>query len=155
MRNVIFLDTSVVCNIIPVPGLDQNSEEIKLEMANQMKSGTDFILPITTVIETGNHIAQVPNGDLRRTTAERFRSTLQMVIEGKAPWILHDIPWDKDFLMRFLAGAGTGSTYVEHATSQVGAGDLCILTEREQYADRTGINAGIWTLDRGLDAYNL
>lgn len=154
MRSVVFLDTSIVCNLVPVPGFDQDSAEVKKEMNNRMKSGAQFILPITAVIETGNHIAQLPSGDARRKAADRFSTMLQMVINNKAPWILHDIAWNTSFLQSFLEGAETGSTYVQHALTGVGAGDLCILTERQQYQVRTHLAAEIWTLDQGLSAHN-
>lgn len=110
MKSVVFLDTSIVCNLVPVPGFDQNSAAINEEMNNRMKSGAQFILPITTVIETGNHIAQLPNGTARRKAADRFNTMLGMVINNKAPWILHDIAWNTSFLQSFLEGAETGST---------------------------------------------
>lgn len=154
MKSVVFLDTSIVCNLIPVPSFDQHSDKVKEELSIRSKSGAQFILPITAVIETGNHIAQLPNGDARRKAADRFSIMLTMVINNQAPWILHDIAWNTAFLQSFLDGAETGSTYVQHALNGVGAGDLCILTERQHYQSRTHLTAEIWTLDHGLEAHN-
>lgn len=149
-----FIDTSVLCNLVPVPKLDQDREKIVTEMAEKMDQGIEFILPITTVIETGNHIAQVSDGTARRTAARKLDTLLRMVIESKAPWTLHEISWNKQFLERFLAGGSSGSSYVDHAQAKVGAGDLCILTERDHYVSRTLKPASIWTLDQGLAAHN-
>lgn len=154
MKRVVFLDTSIVCNLVPVPGFDQDSAEVTEEMSTRMKSGTQFILPITAVIETGNHIAQLPKGDARRKAADRFSTILTMVISNRSPWVLHDIAWNTAFLQSFLDGAETGSSYVQHALNGVGAGDLCILTERQQYQSRSHLAAEIWTLDHGLNAHN-
>ena len=72
MPNVVFVDTSVLCNLLPVPGFDQNAGEVREQMSARLKHDESlFILLITTVIETGNHIAQIKNGDARRRTAER------------------------------------------------------------------------------------
>lgn len=154
MSRIDFIDTSVLCNLVPVPGRDQDSKRIREEMAQRTEAGTRFILPITSVIETGNFIAQISDGVVRRNAATNLEELLRMVIASNAPWTLHEISWDKGFLEHFLAGGGSQTPYVEHAQNQVGAGDLCILTERDHYARRTGIDAGIWTLDRALAAHN-
>ncbi|OEV00701.1 MULTISPECIES: hypothetical protein [Streptomyces] len=49
---------------------------------------SDLILPVTAVLETGNHVARIANGHARRLCAERFSATLRMVVERKAPWTL-------------------------------------------------------------------
>lgn len=154
MPKVVFVDTSVLCNLLPVPGLDQQASEISAQMADRLREDDAlYILPITTVIETGNHIAQIKNGDHRRKTADRFSQMLSLIIEKKAPWTLHDIAWNRTFLEMLMAGAGTGTSYIDHASAGVGTGDLCILTECYQYQQRTKMDATIWSLDQALAAY--
>lgn len=153
MRPVKFIDTSVLCNLVPVPAMDQHAAQIREEMKTHLDAGCQFVLPITTVIETGNHIAHLPSGQMRRDTAKTFVEILHFVQRGKAPWVLHDVSWNADFLGQLLAGADTGTTYLQHATSKVGAGDLCILTERSAYEQRTGIRATVWSIDSDLTAY--
>lgn len=121
-------------------------------MKDRMKS-EDFILPITAVIETGNFIAQLNDGNVRRATAVRFAGILGLVSEGKTPWILHDFKWGAEFLADLVAGAGTGTDYAGLAMQGVGAGDLCILTERRLFERRTRIKASVWSLDEGLSAH--
>lgn len=154
MRAVSFIDTSVLCNLIPVPGRDQNAEEVKRVMKDRLAQNERFILPMTSVIETGNFIAQLADGAVRRQTADKLEKILRLICEGKAPWVLHDVAWDKLFLNQLLDGADTMMSYVEHAVSQLGTGDLCILTERHQYHQRSGIRANIWTFDEGLSSHS-
>lgn len=155
MQSVVFVDTSVMCNLTRVPFLDQDAEQIISEMSRRTREdGALFILPITTVIETGNHIAQVKDGHKRRTTAERFVGFLEFIIAGKTPWALHDVAWNKEFLQMLIDGAGSGVSFLDQSSAKVGAGDLCILAERDQYTQRTGVQATIWTLDTALDSYN-
>jgi hypothetical protein len=150
-----FVDTSVLCNLLPVAGFDQNRDAVVRDMDAKFKAGIVFILPMTTVIETGNHIAQLPDGGMRRGVAERFSAMLDMVIAEKAPWTLHQFLWGKEFLDSLIAGCGTGSTLIDHATRKFGAGDLCILAEKEIYKARTRIsNVSVWTLDGVLEAHN-
>ena len=153
-QEVIFIDTSILCNIVPVPGFDQHREKVRAEMKEYVKKKAKFILPITAVIETGNHIAQLPNGDKRRESAERFSEILRLVVEHKAPWSLVDVEWREDFLSDLLEGADTEESLVDLAVRKVGLGDLCILTERMRYERRTQLRATIWTLDKALAAHN-
>ncbi|GEC75365.1 hypothetical protein GCM10010213_19370 [Microbacterium maritypicum] len=153
MSRVSFIDTTVLCNLVPVPGRDQNADEVRREMKERLARGERFILPITSVVETGNFIAQVSDGQLRRQTAEKLAAILNLICEGKAPWVLHDVAWDRAFLKTLLDGADTMSSYVEHAVNKVGAGDLCIITERFYFQERSSVRAGIWTFDAGLRAH--
>ena len=155
MKQTIFIDTSVLCNLLSVPGKNQQEEEMKGKFKNLQKTGATFILPLTTVVETGNHIAQIKQGDLRREAAQRFEKWLRLATGDKPPFVVHNFGWGKEFLGVFLDGADSGSTYLDHATNRVGAGDLCILTELRLYAYRLGsaASASLWTLDSGLGAH--
>ena len=153
-QEVIFIDTSILCHSMPVPGFDQHREKVRAEMKEYVEKKAKFILPITTVIETGNHIAQLAGGNDRRESAERFSEILRLVVEHKAPWSLVDVEWREDFLSDLLEGADTEESLVDLAVRKVGLGDLCILTERMRYERRTQLRATIWTLDKALAAHN-
>lgn len=154
MRNVVFIDTSVLCNLVPVPGRDQHRSAVQEELKRRLERNDSFVLPITAVIETGNFIAQLNDGGVRRSTARTMEKLLRLVCEEKAPWVLHDVAWNREFLEQFLNGADTCIDYMAHAQARLGAGDLCILVERQRYQSRTKIKAEIWTLDKGLGAHN-
>jgi hypothetical protein len=154
-RKISFVDTTILCNLIPVPGRAQDRELVAAQMRAKERAGEVLILPVTAVVEAGNFIAQLPDGTARRTTAQTFERLMALVVAGNAPWQLHQFLWGEEFLQSFLAGADTGLTLVEHAVNKLGAGDLCILTERETYKSRTGIRSvDIWTRDAALSAYN-
>jgi hypothetical protein len=149
-----FVDTSVFTNLLDVPGRAQSKAQVLRDHQDRVKAGCGLVLPVATVIETGNHIAQVRNGDARRKAAERYSGVLRLVAVGKSPWRLHGAVWDAEFLRRLVAGGTTGLALVDHATHRLGCGDLSILVEREVYRDRTGLpDVRIWTLDAGLRAH--
>lgn len=151
---VVFVDTSILCNLIPVPGKDQDSAAVRAELAAHVKARHTMILPVTTVIEAGNHIAQLSNGDDRRKAAVTFAGILALVRDGTAPWVPHEFAWDSDFIRRLIAGASTGSDLVGLLTQRVGGGDLSILVERDLYRSRTRLtDVTIWTKDAALRAY--
>lgn len=125
------------------------------EYAGRQREG-QLILPITTIIETGNHISQVAGGHERRECAKRFADILRLVIEERAPFVPHEMGWDRDYLDALVAGGTTGASLVEHLSSKViGCGDLSILVERDRNLTRVAksTEASIWTLDAGLRAY--
>lgn len=153
MGTICFIDTSVLCNLVPVPGYDQHRAQIVKEMGHRLDNGVEFILPITTVIETGNHIAQLDSGRARRQAATKLDAFLRLICAGQSPWYLHDVAWGKDFLQTMVDGADTSTSYIEHAQAGLGAGDLCILNERQAFSQRSRIPASIWTLDEGLSAW--
>jgi hypothetical protein len=110
----------------------------------------NLVLPITAIIETGNHIAQIGDGygNARRECAQKFSRLIEMMIAREAPWVLHSIEWDERYLRTLLDGAGTGSSLVDLAIHKFGCGDLSILAEVERYLSRTtGVDVDIWTLD--------
>lgn len=150
---VYFIDTSVFCNILPVPGRDQDRDEVLAELSNRQKNAT-LILPITTIIETGNFIAQLAAGGERRAVAARFVGVLRLICEGKAPWSMHQFAWDLEIIQDLIDGAGTGKRLHEHAEGRVGAGDLTILAEARSYAARARpAVVGVWSLDANLSTY--
>lgn len=151
---VTFVDTSVMCNLLPVYGLDEDREEVVKEYKEKTARREVLILPVTAVIETSNHIHHIPSGHHKRECAKKFSSMLDMVVQNKAPWRLHEFVWGTGMLASLVAGDSTGMDFVEHAVSGVGGGDLCILCERDLYSARTKIaNVGIWTKDRVLASY--
>lgn len=152
-----FIDTSVLDHLVNVPGWSKEGEErecVLRTLKERTEAGHTFLLPITAVVETGNHICQVKSGD-RRAAAERFANILHMVVNKQSPWVLDEVQWDGDFLRAFLDGGGTGESWIDLASRGVGGGDLSVLVERWQYCERAGLEVsavGIWTLDRELAA---
>lgn len=147
--NVRFIDTSVMMNLLEVPGRCADSQMIKDEFRQIIDNKEVLILPIATIIETGNHIAHISNGNSRRTIASKFGEFLRKTAEGEAQWKLYGIELDKEGLV-YLA-----DHIEENAMQQVGVGDMSIIHEYEQYKSNTpGIGRiMIWSTDRHLQGY--
>ncbi|WP_052847813.1 hypothetical protein [Streptomyces avicenniae] len=154
-RRVEFVDTSVLCNLLEIPGKSQHRDKVQEQLRQKLAArDCDLLLPMTAVIETGNHIAQLADGRVRRSCADRFAAVLRMVADGRAPWVLNEVEWDAGHLRLLVEGGRTGSSLVEHACNRLGCGDLNILVERDRYLARTsGVQAAIWTLDELLSSY--
>ena len=97
-KTAVFIDTSVLDNLLDVPGKNQDVERVQEDFLElQRDSSLQFVLPVTTVIETGNHIAQIQRGHLRRAIANKFGTMLDRIRESQTPWVLHDFEWGKCF----------------------------------------------------------
>lgn len=150
-----FVDTSVLCNLVDVPGRNQRRDEVQAEFKRLVAEGrTRFVIPVTSIIETGNHIANA-TGD-RRSAAKRLEQFLESAATGDLPWQLHAVNWDADFLAALRRGGGTGIPLVDHlGNGTMGTGDLAILCERDAFRQRTHFLAvEIWTLEAVMAAYS-
>lgn len=151
----VFIDTSVLDNLLQIPGKDQDWEQAQRDFVDlQRNTAVQFVLPVTAVIEVGNHIAQLKNGDDRRRIAAKFGGILENVCGSEAPWVLHDFDWGETFLRSFLDGAITGATWTDLAQAGIGGGDLSILVEADLFQQRLKIASEIWTYDQGLRSYS-
>jgi hypothetical protein len=156
VRSIWFVDTSVLCELLRVPGMWDAARQIGVDYETRRQNGDAFVMPVTAVIETGNHICNVKAGD-RRGAAQRFVTLLEAIRRNAHPcWVLHETAWDGDFLGDLLAGSIARQPFVDLAgNATMGAGDVAILAERERF--RAGGAFGdvrIWTLDDRLAAYS-
>jgi hypothetical protein len=154
MADVRFVDTSVLCDLLKVPGKCQKHEEVLAELEALVKSGVQLVLPIGSVIETGNHIAQAA-GSGRRASAEAFVKVLRLTANGGAPWVLHSVAWDGRMLELICDGPEQVGAFVDIAgNGTMGAGDVAILAECALFSARTaGVDVKVWTHDVNLAAY--
>lgn len=155
MRRVEFVDTSILLNVLDVPGKNQNRAQVLKDLASRTMSGVQFVLPATTIIETGNHVSQLPRGDDRRRCGAALVLVLRQIIDGEAPWVLHEAAWDGDLLTTLCDGPPRHGDLVDLLTAQaMGTGDMAILAERNRYAARVShVEVGVWTLDQRFAAY--
>jgi len=152
MPTVWFVDTSVLCELLEVPGKCGQTEAIRVTARERTARGDRFVLPITAVIESGNHISNAAG----RAAAELFVKLIDAVRDGRESWALNEVTWDSDFLGDLTAGSMTGQSFVDLAGNrQLGSGDVAILVERERFKARGAFtDVRVWTLDKKLEAYS-
>lgn len=149
--NVHFIDTSVLLELLNVPGKSKNPKHYRHELLELKKSRSEtLILPFATIIETSNHIAQNGDGNQRRECAKRFCDCIQKTITGEAPWKYYGkqmSPEDLEIICRQFPDA---------AMREEGFGDLSIIRAYEKYKKETpGIaHIRIWTSDTHLIGYD-
>lgn len=147
------IDTSVFVEILNVPGKSQQHEVVAAEFVSRHEKGHRFVLPVTTIIETGNHIAHCPPN--RRNAAERFVLALEQAQSDSPPWIVRDVKWDRVLLSRLLEGNSTGSDLLNLlGDGRMGTGDVALLVERDEFRNASSFtDVRVWTLEAALGSY--
>lgn len=145
---VCLVDTSIFCNVLKVPGRCQNRDSVFQELEGKIEQGWNLLLPIAAIIETGNHIANAPNGHHRRAVATRFVDQVRMALEGDAPWVVTPLP-EKEMWLDWLG------EFPERAVAGIGIGDLTLIKEFERQCMLFPMRRVlIWSLDGDLQGYD-
>jgi len=146
------VDTSVLCELIEVPGMHSRSAEIRADLDRRQAAGEQFVIPVTAIIETGNHIEHAA-GD-RRGAAQRLVGLVRMAIANEGPWRVNNFRWDAEFLGAWCDGDSTHQSFVDLAGNHLlGGGDVAILVERDRFRSAgAGNQVSVWTLDARLEA---
>lgn len=146
--SICIIDTSVFCNILEVPNLCQERAQVLDRLEELIDEGATLLLPLATIYETGNHIAQNGDGRQRRHAAERFVKQVDLALQGENPFTPTDIN-EEDELRRWLG------QFPNYAEQEVGFGDMSIVEafhdECERHPSR---RVFIWALDDDLSSYD-
>ncbi|WP_048365084.1 hypothetical protein [Pseudomonas weihenstephanensis] len=157
MSSICLIDTSVFVNMLNVPGLNQDAERVGADFLDYVDSNCTFILPMATILETGNHIAQNGDGRLRRHTAQRFCDAVCAAFADEPPYRLSEFPSTREVLEWLAefpdkAGQNKAGNRTGEGTS---FGDLSIIKEYERCVARFPMSElFIWSLDSDLEAYH-
>jgi hypothetical protein len=154
-RKVLILDTSVLCCWLRVTGKDTagpvddrwNHDRIDNLLKDELASGSTFVLPLASLIETGNHIAQC-DGD-RHSLATSLSKYLRQSADAESPWTAftdQSTLWERQGLLDLA------DTWPALAVGRFSIGDATIKYVAEYYAS-AGMTVEILTGDNGLKAY--
>ena len=155
MRKVIVIDTSMYCVWLQIPGFDNcgqqddlwDYERIDNKIVEEVQRNSTLVLPLATIIETGNHISQ--SGGDRFNLATFFCQLLLKSIDNEDPWAAFSEQGElwSDESLKNLA-----DTWPELASQRISLGDATIKDVAEYYA-KVGYTVEILTGDNGLRAY--
>ncbi|WP_113675284.1 hypothetical protein [Vallitalea guaymasensis] len=149
--NVHFIDTSVLVNILDVPYMNADREKVLDEYERLRESGIDtLILPLATIIETGNHIAHLRDGNVRREKGKHMADMLKDMAEGNAPWEYYEEEINRDDLLYFA------EKFPDMAMAETGLGDLSIIAAYNKYKESVPAIGyiRIWSIDYHLQSYS-
>lgn len=155
-RKVLVIDTSMLCVWLEVPGMETcgsdadrwDKSRIDSLITNEIGNGATLVLPMATIIETGNHIAHV-HGD-RYDVVHRLCDIMEMAADEQSPWAAFTQQsklWEKEGL-KALA-----QRWREHGIAGQSIGDASIAEVADFYAKMPNHSVEILTGDAGLKAF--
>ena len=129
MPPIIIVDTSVLLNVLNVPGFNQHRDAVLSRFRELVEARANLLLPMGAVFETGNHIAHLPDGQQRRWVPFQFPDARQ-----PADWL---------------------EGFPEYAMRGIGMVDLSIIKAWERTcAQHPAHRVEIWALDQHLTGYD-
>ena len=126
MSNVHFIDTSVLVELLNIPKMNNHHEQAKAEYEDLVAKGDTFVLPIAVLVETGNHIAHISDGNIRYKVACLFSSLVEKAARSEDNWnTIPEIPMDTlETIM---------NQFPDLARAQTGFGDISIIEQFNDY----------------------
>lgn len=156
MSEIVLIDTSVYLNVLDVPGWNQDRVEILAEFKKRIERSDSFLLPMASIWETGNHIADLTTGGRRREYAQKLVTQVTLALEGGAPYIPTHFP-DKAELLTWISDFpeyAKRSKSVYKTREGVSLSDMSIIKEWERTCTMNSMRTVIiWSLDSDLSAY--
>ncbi len=155
MAKVLIIDTSIMCVWLRLPGFtscgkDKNKWDfarIDSKLREEIAADSSLVLPLATIIETGNHIAQC-SGD-RYAIAGRFCEILASCVDNEIPWAAFSEQtelWSDEAIKQLAA------SWPEAAGRKESLGDATIASVANYYA-KARFDVEIFTGDEGLKSY--
>jgi hypothetical protein len=86
MSVICLIDTSIFVEILDVPRMAADHELVILELQAKIENEESLFLPMATILETGNHIAQNGDGRQRRVCALNFVTQVEKALRGHSPF---------------------------------------------------------------------
>ena len=148
MSDIVIVDSSILLNVLDIPGFNQNRVGVLEQFHLLVEAGDDLLLPIAAVFETGDHLADLADGRERRRHAQRFQRQIREALDGQAPWTPIQLP-ETARLRAWL------DDFPDQAMRELGLGDVSIIDEWERACRRhPSQRVRVWTLHRQLQSYD-
>ena len=150
-KNIFFIDTCILLEILQVPqkfNTKDSEKHTKLLRERSTDNNSLIIMPISVIVETGNHINQIQDSTRRSECYNKYIDILSSITNGTAPWQLFGYDYKNKDLERIIDLSN------ELFFSKVGMGDILILDSFNKYLETLPqgrkYNIEIWTKDKHL-----
>lgn len=153
-QKVAIVDTSILCCWLSVPGRETaggapdlwDNARARDEIDTALDAGFQLVMPVTSVIETGNHISHASTQ--RYETATAFVSFLTRASAGEEPWA----PFTEQFETIGAAIGELAPNWPNAAARGVSLGDF-LITSVADYYSLAGFTVRIITTDHLLRSH--
>jgi len=155
MRKVLVIDTSILCVWLRVPNMDRcgpdgdfwDFDRINQKIEQEIQTESTLVLPLATIIETGNHISQASHN--RKEVAQALAGIIRKTADAKTPWAAFS---DQSSLWSGEALKKLANCWPNLAAKKLSIGDATI-KEVADYYSQARYEVEILTGDSGLKAY--
>jgi hypothetical protein len=155
VKKVLIIDTSILCVWLDIPGMAScgqdgdswNKQRVEEKIQAEMQQQSTFVLPLATIIETGNHIAKAKHS--RKERGENLADLIRKSADKKTPWAAfsdQSVLWSPEKLKKLA------DDWPKLAAQKMSLGDATIKAVASFYAEM-GCSVEILTGDQGLKAY--
>lgn len=155
MRKVLILDTSILCVWLKVPGKGTcgsdndrwDRERVEQKIDEETTAGTLLVLPLASIIETGNHIVHA--GHSHRERAGELAELIRKSADERSPWAAfanQSVLWSPERLNSLV------DSWPALAAQGLSLADVTIKDVAEHY-DAIGCQVEIFTGDQKLKAH--
>lgn len=145
---ICIVDTSILVELLNVPGHASNHDALVAAFADRAAAREQFLLPLAVLVETGNHVAHVPDGAARRKSATAFVKLATASLRHESPFVPTPLP-------SILDVTAWLDDFPDHAMRGVGLGDRSLIAlwdiQRQLHPKR---RVYLWSLDGALAAYD-
>lgn len=124
-----------------------NYERVSSKITEEINGKTILVLPMATLIETGNHIAQA-RGEIY-AIAQDLAVIIKKVANEEEPWAAFTAQselWNEESLVELA------NEWPDLAVQKLSIGDITIKNVAKYYSD-AGYQVEILTADQGLKSY--
>ena len=148
MKTICLLDTSIFLELLNIPNKANQHAVITNQLASKIKDKEFLFLPMATVLETGNHIGQIADGNHRRQRAESFVKQVQLAIDGSSPFNPINFLEANDMRL-WLA------EFPNWVNQRRGLGDLSIKHDWDRLCEQNQARrVYVWSLDGHLSSFD-
>ena len=155
MQKVLIIDTSILCVYLKVPLMEKcgpshdkwDYNRVSGKINEEIRKKSLLVLPLATLIETGNHITHV-SGD-RYALAKKLSEIIKKAATAEEPWAAFTLQselWGEDNLIKLA------DEWPKLAAAKLSIGDMTIKDVAEFYSE-SGFQVELLTGDGGLKAY--
>lgn len=145
---VCIVDTTVLLDLLNVPGLALDHDIRVDEFATRQHARESFLLPLAVLVETGNHVAQVNQGEQRRKAAADFVEFATTALGGDSPFVPTPLPTSQDIAAWLV-------DFPEYAMRGVGLGDRSLIAVwAKQHKVQPKRRVYTWSRDEHLSGYD-
>lgn len=155
MSKVLIMDTSILCVWLQIPGKSTlgegkdawDYERVNKKIEAEIAANTILVLPLASIIETGNHIAQSAGDPYN--LALSFAALIRKTANKETPWAAFTVQsdlWSAEKLNDLA------NSWPMLASQRLSLGDATIKDVAEYYSQQR-LSVEIFTGDEGLKAF--